>query len=168
MDDDTNGPRLNRRQMLSIGAATGVAAGIGVASSPGARAQGGSLPRVEIARLADLKPGDQIDFSYPDEDSPAVLLAFEVPVEDGIGPNENIVAFSILCTHKGCPVSWNADHQMLICPCHWSSFDPAKNGRLVIGQASSSLPQITLKIEAGSVVATGVNGLIYGRQTNVL
>ncbi len=58
--------------------------------------------------------------------------------------------------------------KLLICPCHWSTFDPAKAGRMVIGQASQGLPQIVLKVEGDTVLATGVEGLIYGRQTNVL
>ena len=56
---------------------------------------------------------------------------------------------------------------MLICPCHWSSFDPAKAGRMVIGQASEPLPQITLRVMGDKVQAVGVSGLIYGRHTNI-
>jgi arsenite oxidase small subunit len=56
---------------------------------------------------------------------------------------------------------------MLLCACHWSSFDPAKAGRMVIGQASEPLPQITLQVQNGVVRAIGVAGLIYGRHTNI-
>jgi len=89
-------------------------------------------------------------------------------VTGGIGPNKDIVAYSMLCTHKGCPLNYLADRQMLVCPCHWSSFDPAKGGRLVIGQASQSLPSVQLDVADGMVRATGVDGLIYGRHTNIL
>ena len=57
---------------------------------------------------------------------------------------------------------------MLVCPCHWSSFDPAKEGQLVIGQASQSLPRVKLEISNGMVRAIGMDGLIYGRHTNIL
>ena len=67
----------------------------------------------------------------------------------GVGPDSSIVAFSTLCTHKGCPVAYRPEHRLLICPCHWSSFDPAKAGGLVIGQASQALARIELRIEAG-------------------
>jgi len=160
--------RVNRRQVLSIGAASGLAAGLGSQASSPVRAQTKSMPALEIASLADLKPGTELDFNYPDDDSPAVLLAMNGPVEDGIGPDQNIVAFSALCTHKGCNVVWHENQKVLVCPCHWSSFDPAKKGRMIIGQASSGLPQITLAVEDGKVKATGVSGLIYGRQTNVI
>ena len=57
---------------------------------------------------------------------------------------------------------------MLICPCHWSTFDPAKGGALVIGQASQGLPRIQLQITGEKVEAVGIDGLIYGRHTNIL
>ena len=161
---------LSRRQMLSLGAGVtaGVAAGVALGTGQPARAQSAAMPVTEIAKLADLEPGAEIAFHYPDENSPAVLLRLEGPAENGIGPDQSIVAFSVLCTHKGCPVDWNAQHKMLICPCHWSSFDPAKKGRMIIGQASHGLPQITLAIEDGAIRAVGVDGLIYGRQSNIL
>ena len=86
----------------------------------------------------------------------------------GVGPDSSIVAFSSLCTHKGCPVVYRPEHRLLICPCHWSTFDPAKAGGLVIGQASQALARIELRIESGMAVATGVDGLIYGRHTNLV
>ena len=168
MKNSKSQSRVNRRQVLSIGAASGLAAGLGSQTSSPAHAQTKSMPTLEIANLADLKPGTELDFNYPDDESPAVLLAMSGPVEDGIGPDQNIVAFSALCTHKGCNVVWHENQKVLVCPCHWSSFDPAKKGRMIIGQASSGLPQITLAVEDGKVKATGVSGLIYGRQTNVI
>lgn len=158
---------LNRRQLLSLGAAAGLAAG--VASPRWTNAETPTeFPKIGIAPIAELEPGAQIDFVYPDEDSPAILLRLDESVEGGIGPDQSIVAYSTLCTHKGCPVAYNADRKMLICPCHWSSFDPAKGGQMIIGQASEGLPQITLRVEAGMVEAVGIEGLIYGRQTNIL
>ena len=159
---------INRRQLLSAGAAAGLSGGLGVVSTPPAQAQTAAAPRAEIASLDEIEAGSAIDFYYPDDDSPAILLRMEGPVDGGQGPDQSLVAYSMLCTHKGCPLSWNEDQKILICPCHWSSFDPAKKGRMIIGQASQSLPTITLQIEDGKVYATGVEGLIFGRQTNVL
>lgn len=127
-----------------------------------------AYPVVDVAPLASIEPGAAIDFGYPDADSPAMLLRLPEPGQDGIGPNSEIVAFSVLCTHKGCPVGYRAERKMLICPCHWSTFDPAKSGNLVIGQASQALPQIKLQISGGMVQASGVTGLIYGRHTNII
>jgi len=161
------GTKFSRREMLSLGAMAGVAAGVGPTQWAAAETPA-TFPTATVTPLAELEPGAEIAFDYPDADSPAVLLRFAGPVDGGIGPDQSIVAYSLLCTHKGCPVAYNAERKMLICPCHWSSFDPAKRGRMIIGQASQGLPQITLRIEAGMIEAVGVEGLIYGRHTNIL
>lgn len=160
--------KLSRRQILSGGAAVGLSGGLGALASGPARAETKVLPRQEIARLDEVEVGAAIDFYYPDDDSPAILLRMEGAVESGDGPDQSLVAYSVLCTHKGCHVGWQEDQKILICPCHWSTFDPAKKGRMIIGQASQALPKITLSVENGSIFATGVEGLIYGRQTNVI
>ncbi len=169
--DDLDRP--DRRDFIVAGGA-GVAGLVAAQALPrGAQAATESdaaarYPVVEVARLSELAPGATLDFAYPDEDSPALLIRLPEPAHGGIGPEGDIVAFSILCTHKGCPVSYKPEHKMLICPCHWSTFDPAKAGALVIGQASQGLPRIVLRLEGDAVQAVGVDGLIYGRHTNIL
>ena len=165
--------RPDRREFIVAGAAG--AAGLVAAQALPSRARAATesadtaaYPVVEVARLADLAPGATLDFAYPDEDSPALLIRLPEPADGGIGPEGDIVAFSILCTHKGCPVAYKEEHKLLICPCHWSTFDPAKAGTLVIGQASQGLPRISLRIAGDKVEAVGVDGLIYGRHTNIL
>jgi arsenite oxidase small subunit len=139
-----------------------------LASPPASEAAPTKYPVVAVAPLKDIAAGASIGFAYPDAGSPAVLLRLSEAAANGIGPNRDIVAYSTLCTHKGCPVSFKPERKMLICPCHWSTFDPAKSGTLIIGQASQHLPQIELRVSNGVVEAVGVNGLIYGRHTNVV
>ncbi len=165
---------VDRRRFLQGGVAgLAVASGLAPAIKPGeaeaaTKDASPNYPSVDIVPLASIPPGAEIAFDYPDENSPAVLLRLDQPAEGGIGPDKDIVAFSMLCTHKGCPLNFLADQKSLVCPCHWSSFDPAKAGRLVIGQASQSLPQMQLEVRDGMVRAVGVDGLIYGRHTNIL
>lgn len=161
---------IGRRKFIKLGGLFGLSASFAQSASVSAQEKPAQpdYPVKDIARLSDLQPGTEIMFEYPDEDSPATLLRLDGPAESGIGPNESIVAFSLLCTHKGCPVQFRKERGMLICPCHWSSFDAAKAGRLIIGQATEALPQITLRVQDNMVQATGVTGLIYGRYTNVL
>ena len=125
-------------------------------------------PELRIAELSALKPDVPVPFAYPDASSPAVLVRLRGPAAGGVGPGQSVVAFSILCTHKGCPVSYKPERKLMICPCHWSSFDPAKGGQMVIGQGSQPLPQIKLRVDGDAVVAVGVDGLIFGRHTNML
>ena len=162
-------PRLTRRQFIQTTGAAGVGAAASGVLRPGtAAAQTADYPVKPIVALAELSPGTTVPFTYPDDRSPALLLRMSTEVAEGVGPDASIVAFSSLCTHKGCPVSYKPEHRLLICPCHWSTFDPEKAGGLVIGQASQPLPRIELRIESGEVVATGVAGLIYGRHTNLV
>jgi arsenite oxidase small subunit len=70
----------------------------------------------------------------------------------------------------GCPVAYDADSKTFKCGCHFSMFDAEKSGQMVCGQATENLPRIKLEYDAktDSVHASGVDGLIYGRQSNIL
>ncbi len=160
---------FNRRDFIKLGC-SGIAGLVidPLGSDRAAAAETSEYPVVDIAPLSSIKPGAVINLSYPDAGSPAMLLRLRESATEGVGPNREIVAYSALCTHKGCPVSYRAERRLIICPCHWSTFDPVKAGTLVIGQASSALPRIKLRVVGGMVQAVGVSGLIYGRHTNVL
>jgi arsenite oxidase small subunit len=161
---------ITRRRFIQIGsvaassALTGALRPAGAADTAAAKA----LPVVTIAELAAIRVDTPILFNYPDASSPAVLVRLKSAAPGGVGPGNSIVAYSSLCTHKGCPVAFKADRGLLVCPCHWSTFDPAKSGEMVIGQGSEALPQIALRVQGTAVQAVGVDGLIYGRHTNVL
>ncbi len=161
--------RLTRRDWVKstgVGVSSAVLAGLAPAAAPaGASA---APPELRIAELDALKPDVPVPFAYPDASSPAVLVRLRGPAAGGVGPGQSVVAFSVLCTHKGCPVSYKPERRLLICPCHWSTFDPAKSGQMVIGQASQPLPQIKLRVDGNAVFAVGVDGLIFGRHTNML
>ena len=161
--------RLTRRRFIQTTGAAGVGtAAAGVIHPGAAAAEAAKYPIKPIVALDDLGEGTTVPFTYPDERSPALLLRMGEEVPGGVGPDSSIVAYSTLCTHKGCPVSYKPEHRLLICPCHWSTFDPARAGGLVIGQASQALARIELRIESGMAVAVGVEGLIYGRHTNLV
>ena len=68
-----------------------------------------------------------------------------------------IVAFSKLCTHTGCPVGlYQNETQLLLCPCHQSTFDVLDAARPVFGPAAKPLPQLPLAVDdAGFLVAQG-------------
>ena len=164
---------LNRRDFLKV-SGTGVAGFIAgqilfpASAQAAVTGKGGIYPLVDIGPISGLPVGAAVEFRYPDEDSPAVMIHLTEPAKGGIGPNGAVIAYSTLCTHKGCPVKFHPERKMLICPCHWSTFDAAKAGAIVIGQASQPLPRIKLRLEGDRVQAYGVDGLIYGRHTNIL
>ena len=114
--------------------------------------------RKKVASVAALKKSGEIDFFYPDQDSPCKAILVNGEVE----------AYSVLCTHKGCPTIYDSKQQIFLCPCHFSKFDVEKDGQMIIGQATNKLPQVLVEVKGDDVIAYGVDGLIYGRLSNVL
>jgi ubiquinol-cytochrome c reductase iron-sulfur subunit len=75
-----------------------------------------------------------------------------------------IVAYSKICTHAGCAVALYRKptfaavqpRPALVCPCHYSTFDPADGGAVLFGPAGRPLPQLPLAIDgAGHLRAAG-------------
>jgi len=75
-----------------------------------------------------------------------------------------IVAYSKICTHAGCAIALYRKptfaavdpRPALVCPCHYSTFDPATGGTVMSGPAGRDLPQLPLGIAAdGTLHALG-------------
>ena len=166
---------LSRRAfLLSGGTAVTVMAlgGLSQALGQGAALKVASYPRTKIGRLNRLKVDQPTTFQYPwkDFNSTNMLVKLGVPAGGGIGPDQDIVAFSTLCTHMGGPLAGQYRGQYKIlgpCPFHLTTFDLTRHGMVVAGQATESLPQIVLEVKGDDIWATGVMGLIYGYQANL-
>jgi len=164
---------VGRRQFLRGSAATAAGA-VAVAVAPAAPAKAAGAARVDypssrLANVKDLKKNEPFDILYPDADAPGVLLKLGTRVEGGVGPDGDIVGFTIICPHKGFPLAYSADKRTLNCPGHYSVFDPEKGGQQVWGQATQNLPQYMLRVDdKGDIYAEGVDELLYGRLSNVL
>jgi ubiquinol-cytochrome c reductase iron-sulfur subunit len=71
---------------------------------------------------------------------------------------EGLLAYSKICTHAGCAIalyrypSFRATQQRpaLVCPCHYSTFDPARGADVIFGPAGRPLPQLPLAIDPGT------------------
>lgn len=127
-------------------------------------------PRKPVATVSQLTQGAPLQFSYPDAASPCVAVKLGTPAPGGVGPNRDIVAYSMMCTHMGCPVAFEAETNTFKCGCHFSMFDAEKGGQMIAGQATENLPRIQLSYDeqSGRITATGIEGMLYGRQANVL
>jgi ubiquinol-cytochrome c reductase iron-sulfur subunit len=68
---------------------------------------------------------------------------------------DNIVAYSKICTHVGCPVAlYEQTTHHILCPCHQSTFQAAEGARVLFGPAPRPLPQLPLTLDAqGYLVA---------------
>ena len=61
---------------------------------------------------------------------------------------EDLIAYSKVCTHAGCPVGlYEEKSNLLLCPCHQSTFDAADHAKVKFGPADHDLPQLPLDID---------------------
>jgi len=119
-------------------------------------------------RLGDLALGS-LETVYPDvpggvhmADSPTMLIRMR-PEE--LTPRkgredwsvEGHIAYSVICTHLGCPVKlYEQQTHHLFCPCHQSTFDASNGAKVVFGPAARSLPQLAISVDAeGYFMAQG-------------
>jgi ubiquinol-cytochrome c reductase iron-sulfur subunit len=76
-----------------------------------------------------------------------------------------ILAYSKICTHAACAISLyrkpkfapTQPRPALVCPCHYSTFDPATGGTVIFGPAGRPLPQLPLQIDAEGNLRAGGN-----------
>jgi ubiquinol-cytochrome c reductase iron-sulfur subunit len=88
----------------------------------------------------------------------------EMPPERSDWTPQGIAAYSKICTHAGCAIALyrhpkfpqTQPRPALVCPCHYSTFDPATGGAVTFGPAGRELPQLPLTIDAaGELRAAG-------------
>ncbi len=89
--------------------------------------------------------------------SPVVLVRLpaadlRLPPDKAHYPVDGIVAYSKICTHAGCAISLyraplfqpDEPRPALVCPCHYSTFDPGDGGSVTFGPAGRKLPMLPL------------------------
>lgn len=173
--------KIGRRFFLKSGGAAAAVAGSVVipiqnanAAAPIDSATGSTTalhyPAKSVGKVAAMPVNEAVAFNYPDDQSLCYAIKMGVPVPGGVGPQGDVVAYSGMCTHMGCPIQYDNGSRTFKCGCHFSIFDPEQHGQMVCGQATENLPAIKLSYDAktDTVQAVGVDGLIYGRQSNLL
>ena len=93
--------------------------------------------------------------------SPVIVVRVE-PSELHLEPQrrswapQGIVAYSQICTHAGCAVTefryplygrTAPGGPALVCPCHYSTFDPTRGASVMFGPAGRPLPQLPLSVD---------------------
>ncbi len=97
---------------------------------------------------------------HPDS-ADAQSLLIRLAVDDAIprpdSAYEQLVVFSKVCTHAGCPVGlYQAETRELFCPCHQSVFDVLQGAAPTAGPATRPLPQLPIGVDAeGYLIALG-------------
>jgi quinol---cytochrome c reductase iron-sulfur subunit, bacillus type len=62
---------------------------------------------------------------------------------------EHFTAFTVHCTHLGCPVRWVADAELFLCPCHGGVY--YADGTVSAGPPPRTLPQYPVRVRNGEV-----------------
>jgi len=126
--------------------------------------------------LLDEIVRETFDTAYPqgaDKEllgSPLVVVRFEpaqlhLPTQRRDWAPGGVVAYSKICTHAGCAVALFRKPTFpvvepgpaLICPCHYSTFDPTRAAKVIFGPAGRPLPQLPLAVDSGGVLRAAGN-----------
>ena len=163
--------------ILAVGGVASVAKAV---SNPAAGATSGGFPKVKIANISDLKLNTPLNFNYPLDNEPNILLKLGQKADGGVGPDGDIVAFSQICQHLGCiygfeapgdspdcNTSYQAGGPVGYCCCHGSIYDLLHGAKVIGGPAPRPEPQVTLEIDpSGDIYATGMSPpTIFGHNT---
>ena len=64
--------------------------------------------------------------------------------------DKDVVAYSPICTHLGCAVSWDGAAKNFACPCHTSSF--GTDGKVLAGPAPRALYRFDIKLDGNTIL----------------
>jgi ubiquinol-cytochrome c reductase iron-sulfur subunit len=118
------------------------------------------LGDLEIGGIQTVMPAG---FTTPDDFAlaPTMLIRFAPgEIKSQKEANWGIdghVAYSKICTHAGCPISlYEQQSHNLLCPCHQSTFDMARDAKVIFGPAARALPQLRIGVDnEGYLIALG-------------
>jgi menaquinol-cytochrome c reductase iron-sulfur subunit len=103
-----------------------------------------------VGKLSDFRLGSTVNVSFVDP-SPlpwsgvtGQTAAWLRRVDD-----DQFIAFSMNCTHLGCPVRWLADANLFMCPCHGGVF--YANGSVASGPPPKPLNQYPVRVQNDEV-----------------
>lgn len=137
---------LERRSVLRVGI-TGVlavafaGAGKFFAKAAPATSSSAAGKGTKIVKLASLKVGASHNF-VASNGAPSILFRTKT----------GVFAYSAICTHQGCTVTYSASSKTMKCPCHQAEFDPYKSAQVVNGPAVNPLGKVKVAISGAWVI----------------
>lgn len=179
----------SKREFLKVGlslsallAVGGIAAVSRSISSPAATASGQptTFPKVKVANLGDLVVNVPVFFNYPLDDEPNMLVKLGRKASGGVGPDGDIVAFSLLCQHLGCVYSFvpqgssptckhsfSASGPVGFCCCHGSTYDLLNDAKVIGGPSPRPQPHVILDVDSsGGIFAISMGPpSVFGHST---
>lgn len=106
-----------------------------------ARRRGGASEHVSAGKAEGWKPWEVRKVSVAGK--PVAVLRTD----------KDFRAFSLVCTHLGCIVHWNAAGKEFDCPCHAARFD--SSGQVLAGPPPRPLVQYAVSVVQGEVIVRG-------------
>ena len=105
---------------------------------------------VVVGKIADFEIGKTVSVTVND---PSPLPWAGITAKSALWirrvSNADFIAFSVNCTHLGCPVRWLADADLFMCPCHGVVYYP--DGTVAAGPPPKPLIRYDVRTENGQV-----------------
>jgi cytochrome b6-f complex iron-sulfur subunit len=107
------------------------------------RQEGGATGgRVAVASTTDLPPGKGGVFSVVNK--PVIVIHTA---------DDDYVALSATCPHLGCILIWDAERQVISCPCHEAYFNTT--GAVISGPPPAPLDTYRVQVEGDQIFVEG-------------
>lgn len=143
--DDPGGGQFPRRRFLAALAGFSVVSTLAMIATPiigflipprtsGAAAGG----KVLVATMADIPPGQ--GKVVPVGSRPTIVVNTE----------QGVKAYSAICTHLGCIVTWDDGNSTIVCPCHDGRFNPT-TGAVQSGPPPTGLAPAEVSVEGDEI-----------------
>jgi arsenite oxidase small subunit len=123
-------------------------------------------PRLKATNAKSLEESKPLVFDYPLVGISNMLVKLGAKADNGVGPDGDIVAFSRVCQHQGCLISFLGVAYEGNCPCHGSQYDFIHNGSIISGPTTQPVPRVLLEFDAatGDIYVVGMGPpIIYGQ-----
>jgi quinol---cytochrome c reductase iron-sulfur subunit, bacillus type len=113
----------------------------------------GQTKWIELGEVSKLKVGEPEELVFKRQRVDGWQKVVEKASAWVVRTDQNqVVAFSPLCTHLGCPYHWEQSVKTFVCPCHSSLF--AVDGKVLGGPAARPLDRYVSKVEDGKILIT--------------
>jgi len=153
-DADDNPAETSRRRFLSrVSIVAGSIAGVIVAIPSVAFLLGlRKVPHVwrTVGKLEDFQIGSTVKVAFLDP-SPLPWSGVTARTAAWLRREsaEQFIAFSVVCTHLGCPVRWLPGANLFMCPCHGGVY--YADGTVASGPPPRPLTQYPVRVQRGCV-----------------
>jgi menaquinol-cytochrome c reductase iron-sulfur subunit len=103
-----------------------------------------------IGKVTDFKPGTTTEVTFEDPSPlPWAGVIGKTAAWLQRGSDGEFIAYSVNCTHLGCPVRWIADAELFMCPCHGGVY--SKNGDVTGGPPPRPLTRYKIRVNGENV-----------------